>query len=211
MGGPTRRVCATYLTSPAASPKHQARTVTPGGGIHFRCAGDQHSFPRPAEFGGRSGTCPERSQRSSDITAHAHASFRTERADFFFRFAPAKGSACGCEKSLCAFPTRTPPPPPVISESACVNANPVFAGRNPVISSPSRGQEVIRKVCRIHPASHRRLMTDSRLHLAGPTATNSRIPIHLLLPQHMERRFRQMPGHRSHRFGMSFAVSQPPI
>jgi hypothetical protein len=111
MGGPTRRVCATYLTSPAASPKHQARTVTPGGGIHFRCAGDQHSFPRPAEFGGRSGTCPERSQRSSDITAHAHASFRTERADFFFRFAPAKGSACGCEKSLCAFPTRTPPPP----------------------------------------------------------------------------------------------------
>src|SRR5256714_13827548 len=77
-------------------------------------------------------------------------------------------------------------------------------GLFPVISAPCFGHEHVPEVCRIHPASPR-LMTESRLHLAGPTRCGSRISISLLPAEHVEGGFRQMPRHRTHRFVVSFA------
>jgi hypothetical protein len=65
-----------------------------------------HPLRRPLlsrTLGGRSGTCPERSRRSSDITARAHPSFRAERADFFSPLRSCEAVGSRREKSLFLF------------------------------------------------------------------------------------------------------------
>jgi len=71
------------------------------------------------------------------------------------------------------------------------------------------GHGVLPKVCRIHSAIPRGgIMTGSRLHLAGPTSTKNRIPVHFLPLQQVKRRFRQMPRHCADGFRMSFPQPQ---
>ena len=85
-------------------------------------------------------------------------------------------------------------------------------GSFPVISSPSVGHEHIPEVCRIHSAIQGNwIMTDSRLHLSGPTRCRCRISIRLLSAQNVKRRFGQVPSHGTHRPGVAFARPQPRI
>jgi hypothetical protein len=64
------------------------------------------------------------------------------------------------------------------------------------------------EVCRIHSASrYGWLMTDSRSHLVGPTATKSRISITLFALQHVKRGFRQAPGNPANGLGVRFTCA----
>src|ERR1700682_3179485 len=83
-------------------------------------------------------------------------------------------------------------------------------GSFPVISSPYFGHEHVPEVCRIHSASPR-LMTESRLHLAGPTRCGSRISIGLVPAKHVKSGFGQMPRHCAHRLVVPFAGAQSGI
>src|SRR5487761_1039377 len=74
------------------------------------------------------------------------------------------------------------------------------------------GHGVIRQGCRIHSAIPGcGIMTTSRLPLAGPTSTKTRILIHFFLPQHVEGGFGQMARRRSNGFGMSLVLAQTPV
>jgi hypothetical protein len=85
-------------------------------------------------------------------------------------------------------------------------------GSFPVISSPSVGHEHIPEVCRIHSAIQGNwIMTLSRLRLCGPTHGYCRISIRLLSAQHVKRGFGQVPSHRTHGLGVTFARPQPRV
>jgi hypothetical protein len=54
-------------------------------------------------------------------------------------------------------------------------------------------------------------MKDSHLHLSGLTLIQHRIPIRVVSIQHLKRRFCQMSGDGTHRFGVPLVRPQPSV